>query len=162
MIQAFNIQIKSSSRILPFVGIIYLYIVGICPDDKPELNCPFNLCDHQKCLNIPDTDCVFDVCGGCTARFYLGNEEVTDQCSMYNNYNSTNLIIAINILNYLTVFCRGSGQIFTSSGGTCPERTCENSGQVLCSAISIPGCDCPVGMVRKYTQKRDDFSKIFM
>ena len=82
-------KLKSGSRILPFISIIYLYIIGICPDDKPELNCPFNLCDHQKCLNIPDADCVFDVCGGCTARFYLGNEEVTDQCSMYNNYNST-------------------------------------------------------------------------
>ena len=51
------------------------------------------------------------------------------------------------------MFCEGNGQIFTSSGGTCPEKTCENSGEVICSAVSRPGCDCPEDMVRKYTQK---------
>ena len=56
----------------------------VCPDDKPELKCPFNLCDYQKCLNFPDANCVFDVCGGCTARFYSGDREVTDDCGIYN------------------------------------------------------------------------------
>ena len=58
--------------------------IAVCPDDKPEIKCPFNLCDHQKCLNFPDAKCMFDVCGGCTARFFSGDIEVTDDCGIYN------------------------------------------------------------------------------
>ena len=68
------------SFILQFVTLL----IAVCPDNKPEVNCPFNLCDHQKCLNFPDANCVFDVCGGCTARFYSGDREVTDDCGIYN------------------------------------------------------------------------------
>ena len=68
------------SFILQFVTLL----IAVCPDNKPEVNCPFNLCDHQKCLNFPDANCVFDLCGGCTARFYAGDREVTDDCGIYN------------------------------------------------------------------------------
>ena len=51
----------------------------------------------------------------------------------------------------MTVFCEARGQIFTSSGGTCQEKTCGNLGQVICAAVPSPGCDCPLGMVRELT-----------
>ena len=53
-----------------------------------------------------------------------------------------------------TVFCEARGQIFTLSGGTCQERTCENLGQVICDSVASPGCDCPIGMVRELTHTK--------
>ena len=49
--------------------------------------------------------------------------------------------------------CEVSGQIFTSFGGTCQDKTCENSGRVICGPLSQPGCECPDDMVRKHIQK---------
>ena len=52
------------------------------------------------------------------------------------------------------MFCEARGQIFTSSIGTCQERTCETLGQVTGAPISSPGCDCPIGMVRELTHTK--------
>ena len=51
-----------------------------CPDGVPPVNCLVNPCDVSTC-GVEDAECVPDYCGDCSARWFVGVEEVTEQCS---------------------------------------------------------------------------------
>ncbi|XP_060084701.1 kielin/chordin-like protein [Ylistrum balloti] len=48
-----------------------------CKDGKPRVNCFLNPCDVQQCPLFPRATCVADYCGGCNARFFFNEKEVT-------------------------------------------------------------------------------------
>ena len=52
----------------------------ICPTDKPPVNCFVDPCQFAKCPAHANAKCVSDFCGGCNARFFEDDEEVTDTC----------------------------------------------------------------------------------
>ena len=51
-----------------------------CPPDKPPVKCFVDPCQFAKCPAHPNAKCVSDFCGGCNARFFEDDEEVTDTC----------------------------------------------------------------------------------
>ena len=61
---------------------INVHVVGNCPPERPEVQCPYNPCEYEVCSNFPDAECMFDSCGQCKARFFDGDTEVTQQCGM--------------------------------------------------------------------------------
>ena len=63
-----------------YIHIYSLYTVD-CPSNKPAVICSIDLCDYQTCLNFQQAKCKLDTCGGCQARFYINDTEVTDECS---------------------------------------------------------------------------------
>lgn len=44
-------------------------------------------CDTETCENITGAICQLDNCGGCFAKFLLGNVDVTDGCGKKLTYN---------------------------------------------------------------------------
>ena len=44
------------------------------------MNCLVNPCDVSTC-GVENAQCVPDYCGDCSARWFVGVEDVTDQCS---------------------------------------------------------------------------------
>ncbi|XP_021351240.1 kielin/chordin-like protein [Mizuhopecten yessoensis] len=51
-----------------------------CKKGVHMVQCFANPCDVQQCPSLPHAACVSDYCGGCNARFYINNEEVTGMC----------------------------------------------------------------------------------
>ncbi len=63
---------------------VYLSLIHAaltCPPDKPLVSCFADPCMFATCPAHPDAVCVADYCGGCNARFFIGNNEVTATCS---------------------------------------------------------------------------------
>lgn len=54
----------------------------VCPPGVPLVNCFANPCDTATCPNFPNSRCVFDTCGGCNAKFFIGRNEITNECGM--------------------------------------------------------------------------------
>ena len=52
-----------------------------CSDCTYPVNCKVNPCDVSSCPGVPHAECRPDYCGGCTARYYVGKEEVTERCA---------------------------------------------------------------------------------
>ena len=58
-----------------------VYFLGICPPDKPYVNCFVDPCDFTICPAYPDATCIPDYCGGCNKRFELkSGKDVTHRC----------------------------------------------------------------------------------
>ena len=74
---------------------MYSHCIVDCPSNKPAVFCHIDLCNYQTCPNIPQAKCKLDICGGCQARFYLNDTEVTDECSKY----CTNILITCTVLS---------------------------------------------------------------
>ncbi|XP_012945273.1 uncharacterized protein LOC101855609 [Aplysia californica] len=51
------------------------------PRKKCRNSCVFPPCMFRVCAAFPDAKCTNDYCGGCTARYYVNAEEVTDRCN---------------------------------------------------------------------------------
>ena len=58
---------------------------GNCPPGKDPVICLVNPCTQSTCSNFPEAECLFDNCGGCFARFFIGLREVTRQCRITGN-----------------------------------------------------------------------------
>ena len=69
---------------------------GECPPGKKPFNCLVNPCTVTTCSNFPKAECLFDNCGGCFARFFVGFREVTDQCLI----TSMIMIFTVKQVNY--------------------------------------------------------------
>jgi hypothetical protein len=53
---------------------------AICPNCTYPVYCFANPCQFANCRSYPSARCEADYCGGCNARFYMGDIEVTDRC----------------------------------------------------------------------------------
>ena len=55
---------------------------GSCPPDVPLVTCTnaATACEEEICPNFRNARCVFDNCGGCNTKFFVGQTEVTDRC----------------------------------------------------------------------------------
>nr|KAI8760375.1 hypothetical protein BgiMline_007528 [Biomphalaria glabrata] len=56
-----------------------------CSEGAPKLcanivNCFVRPCQFAQC-SVSGAVCMDDYCGGCNARWYVGNTEVTSQCA---------------------------------------------------------------------------------
>ena len=51
-----------------------------CPDGSQPVNCLVNPCEYASCPAIKNAKCVADYCGGCNARWYIKDLEVTHVC----------------------------------------------------------------------------------
>ena len=59
---------------------LHILSLGTCPPGKDPVQCLVNPCDVTTCDKFPNAECIFDNCGGCFARFFVNNREVTDEC----------------------------------------------------------------------------------
>ena len=79
-------------------------------------------CDTETCENITDAICQLDNCGGCFAKFLLGNVDVTDRCGkklISNLYQFLKLFILLG--KCLPAEGRQVDLTFTSTGLSCLE-----------------------------------------
>ena len=55
---------------------------GPCPPGVPIVLCinAATACDEEICPNFRNARCVFDNCGGCNTKFFVGEREVTSEC----------------------------------------------------------------------------------
>ena len=53
-----------------------------CPPGVPIVRCANapTACEEEICPNFRNARCVFDNCGGCNTKFFVGQREVTDRC----------------------------------------------------------------------------------
>ena len=53
-----------------------------CPPDVPLVSCinAPTACEEATCPNFPNARCIFDNCGDCHTKFFIGNRDVTDRC----------------------------------------------------------------------------------
>ena len=66
----------------------FLFLVGerppsaTCPPGVPIVGCinAPTACAEATCPNFPSATCIFDNCGGCDAKFFVGNRDVTRRC----------------------------------------------------------------------------------
>ena len=63
------------------MSILYISTVTECPSGVPVVQCFADPCSVTQCPKYPDATCNADYCGGCNARFYDNNIEITDQCT---------------------------------------------------------------------------------
>ncbi len=64
-----------------FYGIIIFFAVfSTCPPGVREFTCLVDPCLLTECLPHPTAVCIPDFCGGCNARFYLADTDVTSLC----------------------------------------------------------------------------------
>ena len=57
------------------------YNYTACGDGSTPVNCAVNPCLTAECPAVETAQCEPDYCGNCSARWFLGIQEVTDQCS---------------------------------------------------------------------------------
>ena len=111
-----------------------------CPNCTYPVNCFADPCQFSNCLAYPSARCESDYCGGCNARFYVGEKEVTNMCNMpiqpCQRYGGTDL----------NIFCgRGSsGQCPGSS--YCDIHPADSFATCCCEddAATCPNCTSPV------------------
>ncbi|KAK3104100.1 hypothetical protein FSP39_024411 [Pinctada imbricata] len=53
---------------------------ALCPPGVPIFNCLVDPCSIATCPKYPTANCRDDFCGGCNARWFIGDTEVTKKC----------------------------------------------------------------------------------
>ena len=108
-----------------------------------------------------------DYCGGCNARWYIKNREVTHICgklhiaivirvlklpfqgvSILTTYifsEAASLPVARSVVDESEAGCSIPGHVYTECGSACPP-TCDNP-HPICTLHCVPGCQCPRGTV---------------
>ncbi len=150
---------------------VYLSLIHAapnCPPDKPFVSCFVDPCKFATCPAHPVAVCKADYCGGCNARFFIGNMEVTDTCSKKNimcqiisllisrilhqvssivwlNLCTHNLKTLIYCINSLFAECPVTGQIFKDCGSACPANC--TTPNPICTRQCVARCECPAGQV---------------
>ena len=54
-----------------------------CPDGSQPVNCLVDPCEYASCPAIKSATCVANYCGGCNARWYVKDLEVTHVCGKF-------------------------------------------------------------------------------
>ena len=80
-----------------------------CPDGSQPVICLVDPCEYASCPAITSATCVADYCGGCNARWYVKDLEVTHVCgkcfcnnSSYDaNYNVISLYMMVLVINHV-------------------------------------------------------------
>ena len=80
----FNIAIFCFICFLIVLIFLLNYIAPTCPPGVPIAFCinAATACDEATCPNFPNARCVFDNCGGCNTKFFIGRRDVTNRCGI--------------------------------------------------------------------------------
>ena len=75
------------------------YILHIdCSFGQPINNCSSDICNRSVCTNYPNEFCYPDECEDCSLRYFIGNNEVTNDCGKFlQPYNK--LLATFNCIN---------------------------------------------------------------
>ena len=65
------------------IRLIFLFFNIGCSFGQPNKKCSSDICYKHVCTNYPDAVCYPDECTGCTPRYFIGNNEVTDVCGEF-------------------------------------------------------------------------------
>ena len=76
-----HVHTCTQSITIIYMFILYISAVTECPSGVPMVQCFADPCSVTQCPQYPDATCNADYCGGCNARFYDNNIEITDQCT---------------------------------------------------------------------------------
>ena len=68
-----------------------LSITAGCPDGSLPVNCLIDPCQVNTCPSLPTASCVADYCGGCNARFFINDVEVTHACCKSFSFSTFNV-----------------------------------------------------------------------
>ena len=73
-----------------------------CPPDQPLSLCKTDPCDVNTCPVYPNARCKAHFCGGCHARFFDGDDEVTGSCGKCPCILIT---VTVGVHIHLTILC---------------------------------------------------------
>jgi hypothetical protein len=62
-----------------------------CPGGSLPVNCLIDPCQVNTCPSLPTASCVADYCGGCNARFFINDVEVTHACCKSFSFSTFNV-----------------------------------------------------------------------
>jgi len=110
-----------------------------CPPDQPLSLCKTDPCDVNTCPAYPNARCKADFCGGCNARFFVGDKEVTDSCGN-SDVGSGSGVTKPKLL------CSVEGATYSECGAACPP-TCLTPAILCLIQGCFPGCTCPDGQL---------------
>ena len=54
-----------------------------CSFRQPNKTCSSDICNSSVCTNYPDAVCYPDECKNCSLRYFIGNNEVTNDCGRF-------------------------------------------------------------------------------
>lgn len=100
-----------------------------CPPGTPFIQCSTDLCTVNKCPGVPPATCIVDHCGGCNARWYIGNQDITEECKSRCS----------------------TDEAYNQCGTACPPK-CDDLNPI-CSLQCVAGCFCKSPMIRGPTGK---------
>lgn len=100
-----------------------------CPPGTPFVECSADPCTVNRCLGVPSATCIVDRCGSCSAKWYIGNQDVTEECKSR---------------------CT-SEEAYNQCGTACPPK-CSDLNPV-CSLQCVAGCFCKPPLIRGPTGK---------
>lgn len=111
-----------------------IWIISVCPTDKPAVKCSAEPCRVNTCPRHANARCENDYCGGCSARFFEGNREVTNDCQQ------TQPIPPSDTAECPTIVCApGVSRVFCLIS-PCMNRSCVRKPGALCCSSYCGNC----------------------
>ncbi|CAG5129234.1 unnamed protein product, partial [Candidula unifasciata] len=72
--------------VLPLLAIVLLAGISQCYgtlcDDGAAVDCFVEPCQVSNCDGVHEAKCIDDYCAGCKARWFVGETEVTEKCTV--------------------------------------------------------------------------------
>ena len=62
--------------------VFIIFTIG-CSFVQQSKKCGSDICNRSVCTNYPDAVCYPDVCADCSPRYFIGNNEVTNDCGRF-------------------------------------------------------------------------------
>ncbi|XP_019849765.1 PREDICTED: papilin-like [Amphimedon queenslandica] len=116
-----------------------------CPPDVPLVSCvnAATACEEEICPNFRNARCVFDNCGGCNTKFFVGQREVTDRCGRVGDRPPS-------------ATCPPNVPIHRCANAptACEEATCPNFPNARCIFDNCGGCDAKFFVGNRDVTKR--------
>lgn len=101
-----------------------------CKPGVPLVQCFAEPCAVNSCPRYPNAECRDDYCGGCNARYYVDNREVTRFCQGNEVTTTTNKPIS----------CKPGVPVFQCFVRPCSVATCQNYRSAVCRNDYCGGC----------------------
>ena len=78
------------------------------------MDCFIDPCEVATCPGAPYATCKSNYCGGCNARFFIGDEDITDTCGKYlHSKNGPTLLDCNSILTRILVVCNSYDKVIS-------------------------------------------------
>ncbi|KAK7090651.1 hypothetical protein V1264_010416 [Littorina saxatilis] len=111
-----------------------------CPNGQQMSNCANRPCAINSCPRLPTAQCRDNYCGGCNAQFFVGQQEVTSQCSQQALTAVGRPLLTSDMSQTQSIGGCPSNQIVRCDYSPCRVSSCANYPQAMCRDVNCGGC----------------------